>query len=218
MTAAPATTAPAAPGTPAPTGWWRRNRWALVALPVALALTAVAAGDRVRTLWWEQDLRRPTTAAPGATVGFHQDVEGVGPIDVRLRLDDVRDAPRLPEGLELPAGARAVQVDLTLEADPDVPLVTCSLAVRDAAGTRYDYVAIGWGAYQPASPCVPADATGPWPSLGDDLDGALGNPDAPPRPRTWSVSPVVVVPQDVQVADVVLWWQMPDHVVLEATG
>lgn len=212
---APTTTAPAASQAPSP-GWWHRNRWALVALPVALALAVVAAGDRVRTLWWEQDLRRPTTAAAGGTAAFRQEVAGAGTVDVRVRLDDVRDATRLPEGLELPAGARAVQVDLTLEADPDVALVTCSLAVRDAGGTRYDYVAIGWGAYQPASPCVPEDATGPWPSLGDDLDGALRDPDAPPRPRTWSVSPLVVVPQDVQVADVVLWWQMPHHVLLEA--
>ena len=55
-TVAPDPVAPAA-------GWWRRNRWALAALPVALALTLVAAGDRVRTLWWERDLRVPTTVA-----------------------------------------------------------------------------------------------------------------------------------------------------------
>lgn len=209
-----------APG-PRTDGWWRRNRWALAALPLALALTVVAAGDRVRTLWWEQDLRRPTAVAPGATATFHQDVrDGLGgtvPIEVRVGLDGVADARTLPDGLQLPPGTRAVQVDLTLTADPDVVLVGCHLAVRDAAGTRYDYVSNGWSAWQPTSPCVPEDATGPWPSLGDDLDDALTPHDAEaaPRPSTWSVSPVLVVPDDVEVTDVVLWWQMPQHLRLE---
>ena len=214
------TTAPPtadASATPAP-GWWRRNRWALVALPVALALALVAASDRVRTLWWEQDLRVPTTAAAGSSVTFHQRVyDGAGgtlPVDVRVQLDGVRDATVLPEDLELPAGTRAVQVDLTLGAAPDVVLTGCSLAVRDADGTRYGYVASGWGALQAASPCVPQDAPGPWPPLGD-LEDALSDPDAPPRPSTWSVSPVVVVPEGVEVTEVVLWWQLPQYVRLE---
>ncbi|WP_449515122.1 hypothetical protein [Cellulomonas sp.] len=203
------------------TGWWRRNRWALVALPVALLLVLIGAGDRVRTLWWEDDLRQSTTAEPGATVAFHQQVlDGAGdpmPIDVRVRLDAVGTATTLPEDMKLPAGTHAVQVDLTLSADPDVALVNCQLAVRDAAGTRYDYLSSGWGAMQPVAPCVPADAPGPWPSLGD-LDGALTHSDDLPRPSTWSVSPVVVVPDGVEVTDVVLWWQLPQYVLLEASG
>lgn|GEM_PF-583196 len=215
-----ASAAPAAP-TPSAAGWWRRNRLALVVLPVALALALVASADRVRTLWWEQDLRRPTVASAGETVTYHQQVRdgvsGTSPVDVQVRLDGVGDTTRLPDGMALPAGTRAVQVDLTLSADPDVVLVGCRLAVRDAAGTRYDDVAHAWGASQPTVPCVPQDATGPWPSLGD-LDDVITAPDAdaPPRPGTWSVSRVVVVPDGVDVADVVLWWQLPQYVLLEA--
>ena len=197
--------------------WWRRNRWALVALPLALALMAAASADRVRSLWWEQGLHSPTTADRGEAVTFHQDVrDGLGgtrPVDVEVRLDAVVDATALPDGLVVPAGARAVEVEMTLSADPDVVLRGCSLAVRDADGTRYDYVADGWGATQPASPCVPADAPGPAPSLGD-LDDVLTPDSTPQRPATWTVSPVVVLPADVQVSDVVLWWQLPQHVVL----
>lgn len=206
------------PGAATPAGWWRRNRWALAALPVALVLTVVASGDRVRTLWWEQDLRRPVTAQPGETAELRQQVrDGLGgtlPVDVQIRLDGVDTPATLPEDLTLPAGTRAVQVDLTLSADPDVVLTGCSLAVRDATGTRYAYVASGWGALQPTVPCVPEGTPGPWPSLGD-LDEQLADADAPPRPGTWSVSPVVVVPEGVEVADVVLWWQMPQYVELE---
>ncbi|WP_421741270.1 hypothetical protein [Cellulomonas sp.] len=193
--------------------WWRRNRWALVALPVALALALVAAGDRVRTLWWEQDLRRPTTVAAGETAEFHQRVyDGDGgtlPVDVEVRLDGVGEVTTLPEDMELPAGTRAVQVDLTLSADPDVVLTGCSLAVRDAAGTRYGYDAGGWGAAQSPMPCVPEDTPGPW---------AFADPDDLPRPATWSVSPVVVVPDGVEITDVALWWQMPRYVLLQASS
>ena len=185
----------------------------------SLALALVAAGDRVRTLWWEQDLRVPTTVEAGTTGDFHQRVyDGVRrhPADRRAGAPRRRRATRRPcrTDLELPPGTRAVQVDLTLSADPDVVLTGCVLAVRDAAGTRYDYVSNGWGALQPVVPCVPEDTPGPWPSLGD-LDDVLTDPDAPPRPATWSVSPVVVVPEDVEVADVVLWWQKPQYLLLE---
>ncbi|GEK19754.1 hypothetical protein [Cellulomonas xylanilytica] len=199
-------------------GWWHRNRWALVALPVALVLTLVAAGDRVRTLWWEQDLRRPTTVAAGETADFHQRVyDGLGgtlPVDVQVRLDGVRDVSTLPRDMEVPEGSRAVQVDLTLSADPDRVLTGCLLAVRDAAGNRYDYVSNAWGANQAVVPCVPEDAPGPRPSLGD-LDEVLSEQDTPPRPATWSVSRVLVVPEGIDVTEVVLWWQKPQHLLLE---
>jgi hypothetical protein len=195
-------------------GWWRRNRWALAALPVALALTLVAAGDRVRTLWWVQDLRVPTMVGAGGTGDFHQQGYDGALIDVQVRLDGVSDAGMLPEDLDLPPGTRAVQVDLTLSADPDMGLSGCLLAVRDTAGTRYDYVSNAWGATQPVVPCVPEDAPGPGPSLGD-VDDVLADPDDLPRPATWSVSPVVVVPEDVVVADVVLWWEKPQYLLLE---
>ncbi|KSW23558.1 hypothetical protein [Cellulomonas sp. B6] len=211
------TTTVPSPATTSARSWWRRNRWALVALPLALALMAAASADRVRSLWWEQGLHSPTTAGQGQAVTFHQDVrDGLGgtrPVDVEVRLDAVVDAGALPDGLVVPAGARAVQVEMTLSADPDVVLRGCSLAVRDADGTRYDYVADAWGATQAVSPCVPADAPGPAPSLGD-LDDVLTPDSTPERPATWTVSPVVVLPADVQVSDVVLWWQLPQHVVL----
>lgn len=204
--------------TPPAAGWWRRNRWALAALPVVLVLTVVAAGDRVRTLWWEQDLHAPVAVDAGATGELHQRVyDGVGgtmPIDVRVHLDGVGDATTLPRDMELPDGTRAVRVDLTLSADPDIVLAGCELAVRDAAGTRYEYEANAWGAFQAVVPCVPEDTPGPAPSLGD-LDDVLSERESAPRPATWSVSPVIVLPDDVEVTEVVLWWQKPQYLQLE---
>ena len=209
------------PATSAAPGWWRRNRWALLALPFALVLALVAAGDRVNTLWWQQDLRRPVTAGTDGAVELHQRIyDGQGgtlPIDVQVRLDGVDDPTTLPDRMTLPPGTRAVQVDLTLSADPDVVLRGCSLAVRDADGTRYDYIPSGWGASQSAFHCVSKDAPGPRPPMGD-LDDVVTDRDALPRPQTWSVSRVVVLPDEVQVAEVVLWWQKPYYVLLEVPG
>ena len=104
-------------------GWWRRNRWALAALPVVLVLTLVAAGDRVRTLWWDQDLRVPTTVEAGTTGDFHQQgYDGSRRSTCRCASTASATPTTLPEDLELPAGTRAVQVDLTLSADPEVGL------------------------------------------------------------------------------------------------
>lgn len=210
--------------TPAPRSWWARNRVALLVLPVALALALVASGDRVRTLWWQTDLRIATTAAPGATAHVRQQVlDGAGgsyPVDVRVRLDGVTvldaDAP-LPPRMVLPPGAVALRVDLAVDADPDVVLTACRLAVRDADGTRYDYAASAAGGEQDVVPCVPGDAPGPAPSLGEELDSVLTQ-DETPRPAAYTVSRVVVLPAGVEPADVVLWWALPTYVELEVAA
>ncbi len=200
--------------------WWHRNRWALLALPLALVLALVASGDRVRSLWWERDLRRATTAPVGEGATFRQVVHdgsgGTFPVEASVRLDGVEvvdDPAALPPRTQLPDGVTAVRVDLTIEADPDVVLRTCQLAVRDAAGTRYEYVWDAHGGSQPVSPCVPEDAPGPESVIGEP-GATRSDPDAP-RPPTFSVSRVVVVPQGVAVTDVALWWQLPDYVELE---
>ena len=124
------------------------------------------------------------------------------------------DATTLPEDLALPPGTRAVQVDLTLSADPEVPLTGC-LAGRARRGghpVRLRVERLGSDATRRA--VRPGEREGAWPSLGGD-DDVLSDPDDLPRPATWSVSPVVVVPEDVEVADVVLWWQKPQYLLLE---
>ncbi len=198
--------------------WWRRNRWALAALLPALALALVASSDRVSAYYWSADLHDPRRADQGEWLE-HRDrvptVSGEQAIDLAVRLDGLTRTDSGWESwsdLALPPGARAVRVDLTLRADPDEPLVTCALAVRDADGTRYDYRWDAAGGSQPSSPCVPPDATGPWPAA----DYIEPDPDAPQRPAEWSVAPVVVVPDDVEITEVLLWWGPPTYLVLSA--
>ncbi len=197
--------------------WWRRNRWALLGLPPALAAALVASSDRVGTYYWDVGLHDATRAPAGVWLEHRalifSDASGEAgelPIEVGLRLDGLTGTTQgwEADSLVLPAGARAIQVDLSLRAGPDVPLRTCSLALRDADGTRYDYTWDAAGAYQPSSPCVPPLTPGPWAAFGGDT--AVDDP----RPAEWSVAPVVVVPEDADIVEVLVWWEMPAYVAL----
>lgn len=196
--------------------WWQRNRWALVALLPALALALVASSDRVSTYYWSADLHDARQGAQGAWLEHRDrvnDVSGERPITLGVRLDGVHGTDTGWESiapLTLPPGTRAVRVDLTLRADPDEPLRTCLLAVRDAAGTRYDYDGAAAGGTQPASPCVPPEAPGPFP----EMLWLATDPDEAPRPREWRVAPVLIVPDDVEVTEVLLWWAPPTYLEL----
>jgi hypothetical protein len=196
-------------------GWTRRNRWGLLALPFALAAALVASSDRVQLYFWDEGLHQPQRAAQGAWLAFadnYHDSEGEHPLKVRIRLDSVAPATTgwtSTTPLDLPPGTKAVAVSLSLEADPQLPLSVCRLAVRDAAGNRYDYLT-GVGGTQPLSPCVPPDAPGPLAKLGE-IDKGRDTSGDPVRPRTWTVSPVIMLPADVEIADVVLWWELPAY-------
>lgn len=201
-----------------PPSWWRRNRWGLVALPVAVAAALAASSYRVEDYWWLEKPRDLVEAGGGEWVTFsasQYDRTGDVPFTVRVRLDGVR-AAEAPLGeddaLEPPDGVQAVAVDLSLSAEPDVPLAGCTLVVRDAAGTEYAYQSSSPSISQATSPCVPPDARGPELDLFEGIDPDTG----PRRPDEWSVSPVVLLPDGVAVAEVVLSWGPPDGLVISA--
>ncbi|PZF80841.1 hypothetical protein [Jiangella anatolica] len=199
-------------------GWWRRNRWGLVALPVAAAAALAASSYRVEDYWWLEKPRDLADGSRGEWVEFsasQYDRTGDVPFTVRVRLDEVRTASA-PFGsedpLELPDGVQAVAVDLTLAAAPDVPLAGCSLVLRDADGTEYEYQSSSPSISQATSPCVPPDARGPELDLFEGLDPDTG----PRRPDEWAVSPVVLLPEGVEVTQVLLSWGPPDGLLISA--
>jgi len=206
--------------------WTRRNRWGLLALPLALAAALAGSSDRVKLYFWDEGLRQAQRAEQGGWLDFrdtYSDSEGEHPLAVKVRLDGVRPATALwrsASPLELAPGTQALEVELSLEADPRLPLSICKLAVRDAGGTRYDYLST-IGSSQPFSPCVPPDAPGPQRALGELDEGRdieVGSTGEPVRPESWTVKPVIVLPAGVQVSDVVLWWDQPDYAALSVSG
>lgn len=202
------------------TGWWRRNRWGLVALPVAAAAALAASSYRVEAQWWLEKPRDLQHASQGEWVTFsasQYDRTGDVPFSVRVRLDGVRPAEELfgpvsdDYELDPPAGVQAIAVDLELAAPPDVPLTSCDLVVRDTDGVEYDYqIASPSIENQATSPCVPPDARGPELDLIEGLDPDTG----PRRPDEWRVSPVVLLPEGVEVAEVMLSWGPPDGLLI----
>lgn len=199
-------------------GWWRRNRWGLVALPLAAVAALAGSSDRVKLLFWDEGLHREQAAQQGDWLEFRDtfhDSEGEHPLELRVRLDSVDDTTTgwgSSDPIDLQPGGKAVRVTVSFEADPDLAMRVCQLAVRDADGTRYAYLPVLGEVSQPLSPCVPDATPGPWPAMGEDL--AETTPGEPPRPRSWTVEPVLVVPEDVEIADVVFWWEKPGYAAL----
>ncbi|TDE01042.1 hypothetical protein [Jiangella asiatica] len=201
------------------TGWWRRNRWGLVALPVSVAAALAAASYRVEDHWWLERPRDLVHADAGEWVAFEgsqYDRGGDVPFAVRARLTGLRPA-EVPFGAEdeltLPDGVHAVAVDLELAAEPDVPLTGCELRVRDAEGTEYAYESTSPSISQATSPCVPPDARGPELDLIEGLETDTG----PRRPDEWQVSPVVLLPDGVEVTEVLLTWGPPRGILFSAS-
>lgn len=146
--------------------WWRRNRVGLVVLPVALAAAVAASSNRVEERWWLAEARDLTEADQGSWAELEAnqyDRTGDVPFEVRVRLDDIGQADQ-PFGdgeVNVPDGAMAVAVHLTLAADPDTPLTGCTLLLRGDDGTTYGYQSSTPSVSQPPSPCVPPDTPGP---------------------------------------------------------
>lgn len=144
---------PAEDVAPQPPGWWKRNRWAVVALPVALIVALGGAADRLVDYWWSDDLRiedaRVQTGEPAWLTGApeYRDVLDedeplvaetpttrvgviVAGVDELSMLDDGYDESPIPDGSD------AYRVDLAFHADTPVD-TTCSLELVDADGARY---------------------------------------------------------------------------------
>jgi hypothetical protein len=198
--------------------WWRRNRAALAALPIVVAAALAASSNRVEDRWWLAEARDLLQADQGSWAHLEAsqyDRTGDVPFEVRIRLDDVRrtDQPFGDGELTVPTGAAAIAVDLSLAADPDTPLTACQLFLRDDDGTEYAYQSSAPSISQPSSPCVPPDTPGPELDLFEGMDPEQ----TPPRPPEWTVSPVVLVPDGVDVTEVVITWGPPDGVVLNVS-
>lgn len=193
--------------------WWRRNRWALLALPFALLLAAAAAGDRIGAFWWQSGLHQGVRAGVGETLDYRftrDDADGEHPVEVGIAVESVVETTTgwRDEQLTLPPGAKALRVTLRFTADPRAVLRDCTIALRAADGTRYDYTADMGGAFQPYWPCVPPEAPGPGAVV---LAGLAATDEGDPRPETYTVEPVILVPADADPAAVLIWWGYPRY-------
>jgi hypothetical protein len=201
-------------------GWLARNRWGLGLLPLALVLAMGASSDRVKTYFWDSDLHEPLVTAQGEWRSYSEPYtldDGEHTMSLKARLDSVAPLTAQqaagPYSYELPDGTTAVQVELSIQADPGTPLTGCSMALRDGDGNQYTYQATDVAGGQPTSSCVPADTPGPNTALGQLSEP---DPDQKPRPAQYTVKPIWVIPAGVKITEVDLWWTIPKYVAFRA--
>lgn len=199
------------------TTWWRRNRWALMALPVVLAIVAVSGLGRVLLFWLPYEFTDRVETSIGTATTFtddYTDVNGVHERTAELSVTRVTpDAeptttagdPAPGEDL-LPAGTRLWEVELAVRADPDTVLTGCVVALVDAQGrvAQRDTSLLGWDTA--LSACEPAHSTNPSAIL---YDGFQSEPST--RPPSYTQSIQVLTAADFEPAEVRVWWEPPTY-------
>ncbi len=209
--------------------WWRRNRRALIALPVVAALTAGATSERLLGLWLPGGPHRAQVVHAGVATdyaGTYEDFLGEHDRRVRVTIYDPVEDPGLSaldvdyEDEPLPSNARVWRVDVKYQADPDLPLFGCdaALVAQDGSRVLYDADRINF-LYAPDPVCEPvnSDLRGPFPAEDPALvpvqEPTEDEPvEAPtPRPTTYFVPLYFVLEEGKLPAEVQLWWEFPDY-------
>ena len=199
------------------TGWWRENRWWLLALPVAPAVLLGASAYNVKEYWYDGGLHdRLASADAGASLTAtdrYEDAIGETSRTYRVRLAVVR-----PRRCDLPRTGRAGpdhrrapppwRVWLDWEADPDQTLRLLHGLARRRPGPplRHRHAR---ASSTPARRRVTTVPTGPL-SRRRRPAGARGGE----RPPAWSTAPVFLVPEGRRITQVRVWWELPDYVQL----
>lgn len=202
--------------------WWRRNRWWLLAIPLALALMAASSSYRFATQLndgrFSEEIAR---AAPGETIeveDYGEDEVGRFERDFTVRFRKVLPADHLLAALSYdeitapPAGMSAFAIGLDFTADPDTIMGNCEVVLIGADGQVY-----GGGVFDPLGqvlPCLPDGREGP---LEEYLDKVERTPaeEGTERPEQWTVWPVVLISAGVQIVEVQLRFEAPRYVALE---
>ena len=195
--------------------WGRRNRLALLALPVGALMAWGATSYRILTIWNPWQLTDEVAAGPGEQahlVHHAEDAQGHYVTDLRVSAGPARQVTALADtegsAVFFPGRPGSVlwQVDLTVSADPSTVVSGCQLRLVDTRGRETAYSTVAPGAEVPFDPCVPAATPGPMPDLGfglSDLDE--------PRPQTYTVPVVFRTADDFVPGRLDLWYSPPRY-------
>lgn len=202
--------------------WWRRNRWGMMLLPVALVVALAAGSSRIHAYWWVRGFhaQAPVTDGVASLTDEYDDGHLRYPIEARFRVASFAPAPdvTLDNDDPLPDGLRAWRLRFAVEADPDIVLSGCSVAVVDSAGNviREDDSGLGLNQFN-VSRCVPEDTPGPGVDVGSTDPPKLDDGESP-RPRTFTTDTVFVLPEESTPRAVRLWYFLPNYVELPVSG
>ena len=182
-------------------GWLRRNRWWLLALPIALAVALASAAYRVNDFWYENGWHDEIASVrQGRFVTTQHTVYSLDQkperVDLRMRLGAVGSTDEWHDGLgtarTMPPKAVGVKVRLDFQAVKGKPAPYCEVFVVDTEGNRYPVEELDAG----SNPCPPPG----------------GSPDDPTAPKTWSRVVGAAVPKTARVNAVRVGVSWPGYV------
>jgi hypothetical protein len=197
--------------------WWRRERRALLLLPVALIAIAVGAGSRVDEYWWARGFHEEASVDGGwaQVVDEYDDSHLRYPIRAEFKVDSIRPIEVVPGAIDNPVvatGGQLWEVTLKWKADPDVALVGCNIALFDRDGVQYNADGDGWDSenYAFSDKCLPDATVGPRPDLGSTAKPKVAEGDDP-RPRSWEETVLVVMRSGAVPTSVRVWYFLPRY-------
>ena len=200
--------------------WWRRERRALLLLPIALIAVLAASGSRVDEYWWSRGFHEKAEIVDGwaQIEDEYDDGHLTYPIRAELTLDSVRPVEGVPGaafGTKVAKGGQLWEIKLRWKADPNVSLVGCNLALFDADGVRYDAGPTGWDASSAglADKCLPVGTAGPRPVLGSTEPPRLSEFEEP-RPEAWQSTAYALTKSGAKPVAVRVWYFLPRYVEL----
>lgn len=186
-----------------PPSWWRRNRVALLTLPLAAALAVGAGSSRLVEFDAPGELEDPDpVAAPGEPLPIRIEegelireatvtALGAAPVD---RVEGVLG----PEPAGAPEGSTVWAVDLRFEPAPGATLDFCRYAVIDDRDREIEFAPAALEAFVVRQDCVPQ-----------------GLEPGAPRPQRYDVRLYAVLPEGAQARALRLWWSGPQTVRLD---
>lgn len=204
--------------TTAPDSWWRRNRLGLALLVPALVLALAAGSSRVQEYWWDRGFhdRAPVVDGVAALVDRYDDGRLRYPVEALYSVASFEPVRvTLSDGAPLPDGLRAWRLRLDVEADPDISLVGCQVAVVDTQGDLHHESDSGLSlaAVSSSTSCVPAETPGPKARFGSTDQPRLTAGESP-RPGRFTTDTTFVLPTEATPESVRLWYFLPRYVEL----
>lgn len=193
----------------ADSGWWRRNRWALMALLPLGALAVVASSYQYVTLYKPSEFTR-VVKGTGPTLKYSENFMSNHKSyrrEVALSVKSATSRPLPPKEIG-GKGATLWEVELQFAAKPDVPLQNCSLALVDSEGRVYATLQLDYTSDIIDRPmnCAPTDTPGPQFDFVGDLKPAEGGV----RPAKWPLTARFAMPPGRKPAYVRIFWDKPN--------
>lgn len=197
--------------------WWRRERRAIALLPLGLLLALGGTASRIDEYWWNRGFHEPAEVVGGWTQVDDRYDDGylAYPIRAEVRLasaERVDEVAGASEPVAIATGGELWRVELDWQADPDVMLRGCRLALVGDDDVLYQAGTEGWDATSEGlrDKCLPEDRYGPQQQVGSTAQPRVPDGEQS-RPRTWRSTAYVVTKEGFEPDAVRLWWYLPRY-------